>query len=200
MLDKFRTALTLATLAADKFGRALMRTAAVKQNRVAIRSILAALLISLAVTVMGTTQSTGLADHIARRAPLNDQVEDERLLVAIDWDDACSKQMQSGQQTATRTCKKAEASYRAAHPIMVASVLEDRIREADYTGWIIELNKSLRLQRSERASNVPQTAMEKLWPFALSTTGICLIAMLFIVLPLAAAEGWLTKQRPPWRE
>ena len=83
---------------------------------------------------------------------------------------------------------------------MVPSVLEDRIREADYTGWSIELNQSLRLQRSDRASNVPETTMEKLWPFALSTAGICLIAMLFIGLPLATAEGWLAKQRPPWRE
>lgn len=200
MLDKFRTALTLITLVAGKFGRDLKRAAAVKQNRVAMRAILAALLIPLAVAVMVTTQSTGLADHIARKAPFNGQVEDERLLVAIDWADACSKQMQSGQPTATRTCKKADASYRAAYPTMVPSVLEDRIREADYIGWIIELNKSLRLQRSERASNVPTTAMEKLWPFALSTAGIFSIAILFIVLPLATAEGWLIKQRPPWRE
>lgn len=200
MLDKFRTALTLITVVAGRFGRDFKQAAAVKQNRVAMRAILAALLIPLAVAVMVTTQSTGLADHIARTAPFNSQVEDERFLVAVDWADACSKQMQSGQPTATRTCKKADASYRAAYPTMVPSVLEDRIREADYTGWIIELNKSLRLQRSERASHVPGTAMEKLWPFALSTTGICLIAMLFIVLPLAAAEGWLTKQRPPWRE
>ena len=136
MLEQFRTALTLTTLIASRFGRDLKQAAAVKQNRVAIRALLTALLVPIAVAVMVTTQSTGLADHIARKAPFYGQVEDERLLVAIDWADACSKQMQSGQSTATRTCKKADASYRAAYPTMVPSVLEDRIREADYTGWI----------------------------------------------------------------